>query len=104
MHTPCVEIRASAGGELCALVSPELFLTSISTATTCSPLLSMVSEEGTMSTGSFSFFLFWIRFFFASRDKKNTNYRRQQQSYTDHLDVPATMLLNPQTSMTNVQM
>lgn len=71
MHTPCVELTVSAVRQISLSGSSVLiFVTSISLATTCSPLSSVVSsEEGVMSTGSFSLFLFWIRFFFVSRDK-----------------------------------
>lgn len=74
MHTPRVELTAvevSASGSAVLV-----FVTSISTATTCLPLSTVVSSEEAMtSTGSFSFFLFWIRFFFASRDE---NYKCHQ--------------------------
>lgn len=70
VHKPCVEFTAFAGGGRGASVSAvSVGERSISNAETCSHLSSVGSEDGTMSTGSFSFFLFWIRFFFDSNVK-----------------------------------
>lgn len=70
VHKPWVEFTAfTAGGRGASVSAVSVGERSISTAATCSPLSDVGSAEGTMSTGSFSFFLFWIRFFCDSNVK-----------------------------------
>ena len=99
MHTPCVELSASSVGQMSAPGSAVLLcMMSVSTVTTCSLLSSVVSsEEGTIATGSFSLFLFRIRFFPASTNKNCM--RQQHYSHT----LTSKLELKHQRHMPNVQ-